>query len=162
MRLVGLDTHRPGYDDGQLDGERLEWLDRTLAAAGAPTIVATHHPPFLPGIAAADQCALPPDDRIRFAEVLRRHSHVLRVISGHVHRGLAGAVAGRPAVVAPSIYRQEALDFINPEPVLPFDPPGFAVHLYAGGELHSHFQFVAAPVSPAGSAASSVDQAPLP
>lgn len=148
VRLVGLDTHRPGHDGGQLDRERLEWLDRTLAAADAPTIVATHHPPFLTGIAAADQCALPADDRVRFAEVLRRHSQVVRVISGHVHRAFAGAVAGRPAVIAPSIYTQGALDFIDPEPELPFDPPGFALHLYAGGALHSHFQFVAAQVTP--------------
>src|SRR5215207_9222232 len=47
IRLVALDTLIPGKGGGELCGERLAWLDKTLAAAPArPTVVVMHHPPF--------------------------------------------------------------------------------------------------------------------
>jgi 3',5'-cyclic AMP phosphodiesterase CpdA len=47
LRLVVLDTTRPGEDAGELDAERLGWLDRELAAApDLPTLLAMHHPPL--------------------------------------------------------------------------------------------------------------------
>src|SRR5262249_33236154 len=50
VRLVVLDTTRPGEDLGELDTERLDWLDAELAAAPAlPTLLAMHHPPLLTG-----------------------------------------------------------------------------------------------------------------
>ena len=46
----------------------------------------------------------------------------------------------RPAVVAPSLYVQGALDFSDPEKAdPPLEPGGFVVHQYEGGELRSHF-----------------------
>ena len=51
VRLIGLDTLRDGYHDGELDAARLGWLDEQLAAASdAPTLVFMHHPPFATGI----------------------------------------------------------------------------------------------------------------
>ncbi len=52
LRLVVLDSTRPGEDWGELDADRLSWLDAELA--GAPdrmTLIALHHPPVSTGIA---------------------------------------------------------------------------------------------------------------
>src|SRR3954452_15927845 len=55
LRLVLLDTPRPGEAPGALDAERLDWLDAELAAAPkVPTLLAMHHPPLLPGVPAWD------------------------------------------------------------------------------------------------------------
>src|SRR3954452_22533577 len=49
LRLVVLDSTRPGEDPGELDRERLAWLEAQLAAdPDRPTIVAMHHPPPVP------------------------------------------------------------------------------------------------------------------
>jgi hypothetical protein len=46
VRLVVLDTLIPGAPGGRLCEQRLQWLDRMLAASDRPTIVAQHHPPL--------------------------------------------------------------------------------------------------------------------
>ena len=66
LRLVVLDSTRPGEDPGSLDGGRLGWLDAELAAAPEiPTIVALHHPPILTGVPVWDDLGLPLSDRRR-------------------------------------------------------------------------------------------------
>jgi Icc protein len=49
LRLVVLDSKRAGEDRGELDADRLAWLEATLATApDTPTLVALHHPPLVP------------------------------------------------------------------------------------------------------------------
>jgi Icc protein len=44
LRLVVLDSTRPGADDGELDAGRLEWLDAELRSApDQVTVLAMHH-----------------------------------------------------------------------------------------------------------------------
>jgi 3',5'-cyclic AMP phosphodiesterase CpdA len=51
LRLVALDTVIPGEVEGGLCADRLDWLDRTLAAEpDRPTLIFMHHPPFASGI----------------------------------------------------------------------------------------------------------------
>ena len=52
LRLVVLDSTRPGEDRGELDADRLSWLDAELAGTpDRPTVLALHHPPVSTGIA---------------------------------------------------------------------------------------------------------------
>src|SRR5688572_7689332 len=47
VRLVAVDSTRPGEDPGDLGEERLRWLDRELGAEPErPPLVAMHHPPL--------------------------------------------------------------------------------------------------------------------
>lgn len=141
LRLVALDTTIPGADAGELDQERLGWLEATLAAEpSAPTVVAMHHPPFVGGLPAWDAIVLPPADRRRLGELLGRHPQVLRIVAGHVHRTITAEVGGRPALSVPSTYVQGLLDFGATELALSDDPPGFAVHALLDGDLVSHVQ----------------------
>jgi Icc protein len=87
LRLVVLDTTRPGEDPGALDAERLGWLDAELATTPeVPTLLAMHHPPLSTGVRAWDELGLPVADRWALGEVVERHPQVRRIVAGHVHR----------------------------------------------------------------------------
>lgn len=145
LRLVVLDSTRPGEDGGELDEERLAWLETALAAApDTPTIVAMHHPPLTVGIPAWDAIGLRIADRQRLGEILSRHPQVHRVVAGHVHRAIAAELGGRGVLSVPSTYVQGLLDFGATELALSADPPGFAVHALVDGTLVSHIQPVRA------------------
>ena len=141
LRLVVLDSTRPGEVRGELDADRLTWLDTELGVApDRMTLVALHHPPVSTGIAAWDEIGLPADDRRALGAVLQRHPQVRRVVAGHVHRAIAGELSGRAVLAVPSTYVQTRLSFASDEIEWTADPPGFAVHALLHGELASHVQ----------------------
>ena len=141
MRLIVVDTTRPGENPGALGADRLAWLNAQLAAApGLPTLVAMHHPPFATGVPAWDELGLPAADRRALAAVIERHPHVQRLVAGHVHGTINGAVGGRPALVVPSTYVQARLKFDSDEIELADEPACFALHAVVDGELISHIQ----------------------
>jgi 3',5'-cyclic-AMP phosphodiesterase len=144
VRLVVLDTTRPGEDHGELDADRLDWLEAELAAEPeAPTMVAMHHPPLSTGLPAMDAIGLPVADRRALGEVVQRHPHVLRLVGGHMHRTVAAELAGRLVLAAPSTYVQMRLDFELEQIQTAAEPAGFAVHALLDGELVSHVHPVA-------------------
>jgi len=133
LRIVALDTHIPGEHGGLLCAERLDWLDRTLAAApNKPTVVMMHHPPFSTGIEHMDHHALhnPAD----FAAIVRRHPQIERVLCGHLHRTIDHRFAGTVAGTCPSTAHQLVLD-INPgaPAEFTFEPPGYQLHYWRDG-----------------------------
>ena len=141
LRLVALDSTRPGKDPGALDAERLAWLDAELAAAPEMlTLLAMHHPPLSTGALPWDEIGLPVADRWALAEVVERHPQVRRVVAGHVHRTMTAELAGRAVLTVPSTYVQARLDFSSEEIEFVDEPAGFAVHAVVDGELTSHIQ----------------------
>jgi len=145
LRLVVLDSTLPGEDRGELDDERLGWLETTLAEApDTQTVVALHHPPIAVGIPAWDAIGLPAADRKALGDVLQRHPQVARVVAGHVHRAITAELGGRSFFTVPSTYVQGLLDFGMTTLELSADPPGFGVHALVDGTLVSHVQPVRA------------------
>jgi 3',5'-cyclic-AMP phosphodiesterase len=141
LRLVALDTTRPGEDRGALDVDRLAWLDAELAAAPATlTLLAMHHQPLVTGVPAWDDFALPSADRRALAEVVGRHRQVRRLVAGHVHRTITGDLAGRPVMTVPSTYIQARLNLGSKQLELADEPSGVALHAVIDGELVSHIQ----------------------
>ena len=141
LRLIAIDTTRPGEDPGALDAARLGWLDEELATAPkTPTLLAMHHPPFLTGVRAWDELGLPDADRQALEDVVARHTQVRRIVAGHVHHTIIGELAGRAVLTVPSTYVQLRLDFRSQELELADEPAGFAVHTVLDGELVSHVQ----------------------
>jgi 3',5'-cyclic AMP phosphodiesterase CpdA len=140
LRLVVLDSQlRRDVNPGELDADRLSWLDAELAQApGQPTVVALHHAPISTGSAVWDKEGLPAADRQALGDVLARHRQVRRVVAGHVHRTISGELAGRAALVVPSTYVQIRLSLGSVETAA--EPAGFAVHALLDGELASHVQ----------------------
>jgi 3',5'-cyclic-AMP phosphodiesterase len=141
LRLVVVDTTRPGEEAGALDAERLGWLDAELATAPeAPTLVAMHHAPLVTGVPALDECGLPAADRRALGEVLERHPQVRRLVAGHVHRMITAELGGRAVLTVPSTYVQARLNFGSEEDEWIAEPAGIVLHAVLDGELISHVQ----------------------
>src|SRR5262249_26582779 len=133
LRIVALDTHVPGFHHGELCAERLAWLDRTLAGApNQPTVVMMPHPPFATGTEHMDQHAL--HEPAAFAEIVRRHPQIERILCGHLHRTIDHRFAGTVAGTAPATAHQLVLD-INPDAPAEFcfEPPGYQLHYWREG-----------------------------
>lgn len=146
LRLIVLDTTRPGEDPGALDAARLDWLDRELAAApGQPTLIAMHHPPLVTGVPGWDDVGLPAADRLALGNVVDRHPQVRRLVGGHVHRVMTGELAGRPVLTVPSSYVQARPNFISGAVEWTHEPLGFALHMVFDGDVVSHIQSVPRP-----------------
>ena len=143
LRLVVLDTTRPGEASGALEGEQLDWLDAELAAApNQLTLIAMHHPPIVIGVPAWDEIGLAASDRLALGAVIERHQQVRRIVCGHFHSTITGELAGRGVLVVPSTYVQTRLDFEVRTIELASDLPGFAIHVVVDGELVSHVKAV--------------------
>jgi 3',5'-cyclic AMP phosphodiesterase CpdA len=141
LRVVVLDTKVAGAAAGALGAEQLAWLDAVLAAErAAPTLIAMHHQPIATALPEADRIGLAAADRTALAEVVDRHPQVLALAAGHVHRTVVGALAGRPVMVAPSIFAQARLELAAGEARYDVRRGGFAVHVLAGGEIASHVE----------------------
>lgn len=138
LRLVVLDTTRPGEDRGELDAGRLAWLEAELThVPNRITLLAMHHPPLATGSKAWDKIGLPSADRDALGQVLRRHPQVRRIVAGHVHQMIAGDLAGCGVLAIPSTYVQARLDLTAPRIEFVAEPPGFAIHAVVDGELTS-------------------------
>ena len=143
LRLVVLDTTRPGEPSGALEGDQLDWLDAELATGPEQlTLIAMHHPPLVIGVPAWDEIGLAAADRLALGDVLERHRQVRRVVCGHFHSTITGELAGRSVLVVPSTYVQTRLDFNVRELELTSELPGFAMHAVVDGELISHVKAV--------------------
>lgn len=143
LRLVVLDTTRPGVDGGRLDGAQLAWLHDELAMAmDTPTVLAMHHPPLTTGAPALDAIGVPQEDRRALAAVLREHPQICRLLAGHVHRTIAGEIGGRAVLAIPSTYVQLKLDFSATELAFTDEAPAIGVHVLIDGHLVSHVQTV--------------------
>jgi Icc protein len=144
IRLVVLDSTVPGEDRGELDSQRLDWLEAELAGAPeTPTIVALHHPPVVIGIPVWDEIGLSAADRRALGQVLEGHPQVRRVVAGHTHRTIAGELGERPVLAVPSTYLHARLAVDLDRIEMTAEPAGFAVHALLDGELLSHVQPVA-------------------
>jgi 3',5'-cyclic-AMP phosphodiesterase len=141
MRLVALDSQRPGEGGGQIDLARLEWLDRELGEdPSTPTLLAMHHPPLVTGLPGMDAIGIPEPDRLALAEIVTRHRQVQLIAAGHVHRTLVGQLGATPVVAVASTDAQLALDFVDEELRFLDEPPCFAVHVLVDGRLVTHIQ----------------------
>ena len=127
LRLVVLDTVVPGADHGELAPEQLAWLSDVLAGPPAPdgTLLLVHHPPLPAALPVLDDLTLRGAEAL--ADVLRG-SDVGLVVAGHFHSSMAGAVAGIPVVVCPSLA--EELHPLTGEPLL--DPGALRVDRVGG------------------------------
>jgi 3',5'-cyclic AMP phosphodiesterase CpdA len=145
VRLIGLDSLRPGSSGGELCAERLAWLEARLSEQpDRPTVIFQHHPPFISGVAHMDR--LPLLGAEAEAELVQRHPNVERVLCGHLHRPTQLRWAGTIASVAPSPAYQFALDLRDDAPAaFLMEPPAYQLHLWRPDSgLISHTAYVGA------------------
>ena len=138
VRIVMLDSVVPGAGHGELCAARLDWLDRTLAAAAhRPTMLVLHHPPMQCGVAMMDAINLHSADRL--ASLLERHPQVERILCGHHHRPITGRLGRAIICVAPSVAHQGEVALIHDRGRFVLEPPAFQLHLHLpDGQIASH------------------------
>lgn len=144
LRIIGLDTVEAGAEGGAFCDLRAGWLnDRLDEAPDRPTLIAMHHPPIRTGIGWMDDRTDGPwTDRL--GQILDGRRQVVGLIAGHLHRTMTTRFRGHSLVVAPSSAPQVVLDLTSGSP-RSFRPriiqedPGYALHLWDGHHLVSHF-----------------------
>ncbi len=144
VRILMLDTLEEGRQGGAFCETRARWLDQRLGEApDRPTILVLHHPPVATGI--EWMSAGPREAWVeRLTAVVARHDHVVAALAGHIHRPIVTGWAGTLLAVCPSVAPQVALDLgpmqdPDDRPMIVEAPPGFALHLWTGAALVSHF-----------------------
>ena len=146
VRILMLDTLEEGRHGGAFCDTRAKWLRSTLAQdRNTPTIIAMHHPPVEIGIAWMNTD--PKEQWVsNFTRAIEDAPNVKGIICGHVHRSIAVPWQGTSVAICSSTAPQVALDLnpIDPEnpddrPMIVADQPAYALHLWNGRELVSHF-----------------------
>ena len=141
VRIVGLDSTRPGRHGGEFDTERAEWLASTLAQPhDGATLLAMHHPPFVTGIGWMDRAGFVGLDML--VEIISSSS-IERIICGHMHRPIGSSVGGVATQVAMSTVQHVALDLAPAAAVaLVRDPVGYQVHRVEGRDVVTHSRYI--------------------
>ena len=104
VRLIALDTLKPGGNRGEFRPEQVRRLIELIdAEPGKPIAVFTHHPPFEVTVGPDRFHFERPESRARLCEALQHCERIIAVFSGHVHRAAAGQVGRIPASVVPCI-----------------------------------------------------------
>ena len=115
LRLVALDSTRPGHPGGQIDAQRARWLDTILKKErNRPTIIFTHHPPLNLSVLETDEDGFAGSEKL--AQILQQHPQVERILCGHVHLSTYSQWQNTTVTTAPSIGMQLYLDLTMQEP----------------------------------------------
>ena len=146
LRILVLDTLEEGRHGGGYCETRAAWLRARLEEAPErPTLIVLHHPPIETGLSWMTE---DPDAGWveRLGAIVSAHSNIVAVIGGHLHRPVITRWAGTTLAVCPSTAPQVALDLepIDPErpdgrPMIVADHPYYALHLWNGRQLVTHF-----------------------
>jgi 3',5'-cyclic AMP phosphodiesterase CpdA len=146
LRILVLDTLEEGRHSGAFCEARAAWLaERLDEQHERPTLVALHHPPIDPGLSWMGEN--PDAEWVRRLErAMAGRGNVVAMVAGHLHRPLVTRFAGTVLAVCASTAPQLALDLdtIDPEapderPMIVEEPPAFALHLWTGRGLVTHF-----------------------
>lgn len=146
LRILVLDTLEEGRHGGNFCETRADWLRARLAEApDRPTLLVLHHPPIESGHSWMTEN---PEALWvkRLESIVSAQSNIVAIVAGHLHRPVVTQWAGTTLAICPSTAPQVALDFqpIDPEapddrPMIVADPPWFAIHVWNGTTLVTHF-----------------------
>jgi len=138
VRIVALDSIVRGRVRGDVCGERLDWLDRTLAErTDVPTIVMMHHAPISSGLQHIDEVGM--EGVAALEQVIARHPQVERIVCGHVHRAIVARFGGTVLASCPSTAHQGCVDLrTDGKDTFIMEPPGFQIHRWNGRSLHTY------------------------
>ncbi len=149
LLIVMLDTFEQGRHGGAFCEARTAWLKETLAAnSETPTVIFMHHPPVISGIGWMDPGADEPW-MLRLAEAMTDQPQIHAIHCGHLHRPINTRFCGIPLSVTPSVAPLVSMDLREISPDTPdaralitTEPPTYAMHLWDGQTLVSHYEKV--------------------
>lgn len=132
-RIVMLDSHLPGMDEGRLGTDELRRLERELNAAAAENVlIGLHHPPLPVGSPWLDAFGLVNGDAL--LSCIAGRGNVRGVLFGHVHQESDQLHAGLRMMSTPSTCAQ-----FTPRTercIMDLRPPGFRrLELWPDGRI---------------------------
>lgn len=146
LRIVMLDTLEEGRHGGAFCKTRANWLRATLNEdRETPTVIVMHHPPVEVGI---DWMNTHPEEEwvANFADAIANAPNIKGILCGHIHRSIVVPWRGTAVAICSSSAPQVTLDLtpIDPNkpdnrPMIIADEPAYALHLWNGRELVTHF-----------------------
>ncbi len=84
VRLIAVDSTKPGFPGGQMCESRLQWLEQQLLEeTRKPTIIFMHHPPLKCGVLETDADGFDGVDELGL--LIEGFSNIQAVICGHIH-----------------------------------------------------------------------------
>jgi len=129
LRIIALDSTDPDTPNGRICPMRAAWLDAELAVSAKPALIIMHHPPVKFGVEETDTPPL--EGAHLLGEVVARHSHIERILCGHIHLFAQALWHGCLVCAAPSIGMR--LHW-NPRKAVPssflLSPPAYLWHMY--------------------------------
>ncbi|MCA1307728.1 phosphodiesterase [Microbacterium esteraromaticum] len=136
LRIIALDSTRPGQHYGEITDAQLEWLADELATpAQDGTLLALHHPPVPSPLGLMGLVEL--RDQERLADVLRG-SDVRGILGGHLHYSTTSTFAGIPVSVASATCYAQDLAVAHPGARGQDGGQSYnLVHVYGDRVLHS-------------------------
>jgi 3',5'-cyclic AMP phosphodiesterase CpdA len=138
LRILALDSSDPDVSNGRICPKRAAWLAAELAASSKPTVIFMHHPPIKFAVDETDKPPLEGADLL--AEVVAQHSHIERILCGHIHLFAQALWQGCLVCAAPSMGMRLYLS-PNSERASSFlrSPPAFLWHMHnADGLMITH------------------------
>ncbi len=143
LRIIGIDTSKPGEHAGFFEADKQDWLRNELENyKNQPTMIFMHHPPFKTGIEHMDNIRLINATR-NFWSVLQAYSQVIHIACGHVHRPIDTFLRGVPITVSPSCAHAVNLDLSTGGPSrFKLDPPAVRIFQWADDLLVSHISYI--------------------
>ena len=102
IQLIGLDSLKEGFGEGELDSDTLFFLRTTLDRVdNAPVILMLHHPPFKSGIKFMDKIGLK-TGLDEFKNIVKTYPGSMRIVCGHIHSIMVSTVENKTVISAPS------------------------------------------------------------
>jgi 3',5'-cyclic AMP phosphodiesterase CpdA len=133
VRIIGIDTLKPGMVTGEICVARREWIGKALRQSEKPVAILMHHPPYPFGLIDNPemQCSIGTSE---FDEMIRKSGNVEAILCGHLHVMTSATWAGVTALSAPSVAPAFLLD-IEKGQVSGWcnSSPAFALHFFRQG-----------------------------
>ncbi len=130
VRLIAIDSTRPGFPGGQICPARLAWLEqRLLEETRQATVIFMHHPPVRCSVLETDADGFDGADEL--GELIEKFSNIQAVICGHIHLPAHTRWHGTIVSTAPSTAMELELDLTMTQPSRFFlGAPAFQLHYF--------------------------------
>jgi 3',5'-cyclic AMP phosphodiesterase CpdA len=141
LAILMCDSTIPGEDEGRLSESTQSWMSATLdTLGGIPALLAFHHPPVPMRHPLADRWPLLSPGGLE--TLVRSHSNIVAVLTGHAHTAAASGFAGRPLIVAPATTWTLQMPWEGESAANLSLPPGLAFHVIEDRQIITHFRVV--------------------
>jgi 3',5'-cyclic AMP phosphodiesterase CpdA len=138
VRLIVVDTSRPGFAGGEVNINTCEWLDLKLSQElNKPTLLFMHHPPAKLGVIETDI------DGFLYAEKLKtiivKYPNIKSIACGHTHSVSTTLWGNTYISTAPSIGMRLVVDLTLEEASkFTLAQPEYLLHYWNGEQLITH------------------------